>query len=289
MSVIFFNSYHNGDIHLSRTFVKSIINKFPEYNYLYSHKNGKEILKDIDNLSYVNYDNYLEDKNYHTVFERHGDLYINTWYGVDSMNYLNKYGLTYDCLYHVFNNALNIGFNISLENINKDPFYFFPEIDYNKLDISFINKINLNNKYVLLCNGQSKSGQSVNFDFSSIAKYFIDKNYYVIVTNDKLKFNDSKILYSREIINKKESDINETSYLGMFCDYIIGRSSGVQTFCINKNIFNRDIKYISFSNIKFNSGIYWIGDLYKNYNFKIKTFNFDANNEHDALKFLYDI
>jgi hypothetical protein len=41
-NLIFFNYFHNGDIHVSREFVKDILNKTNFNNHIYYHHNSKK-------------------------------------------------------------------------------------------------------------------------------------------------------------------------------------------------------------------------------------------------------
>jgi hypothetical protein len=47
-NIIFFNNYHNGDIFVSRSFIKDIISKLPNNQYYYAHRNKKYLLKDLN-------------------------------------------------------------------------------------------------------------------------------------------------------------------------------------------------------------------------------------------------
>ena len=52
MKITFFNPYHNGDVNVSRSFVRKIMERAPEHTYKYSHKNPANLLADIPNLAY---------------------------------------------------------------------------------------------------------------------------------------------------------------------------------------------------------------------------------------------
>src|SRR5271163_3192723 len=96
--VVFFNYYHNGDIHASREFVRQIINKVhqlePETQFAYAHKNYQGLLSDIPNLTFdptalsVIRNDHIGT---HIVKET---TYINTWYGQQHSRYTNNYGLS---------------------------------------------------------------------------------------------------------------------------------------------------------------------------------------------------
>lgn len=67
--ILFYNDWHNGDIHMSREYVKDLMSVLGQNEYFYYHTNNNSILSDIDNLKYTN------NKNITT------DLNINTWIG----------------------------------------------------------------------------------------------------------------------------------------------------------------------------------------------------------------
>ena len=46
-TIIFYNTFHNGDIHVSREFIKDIMNKI-ETTFYYYHNGGPRLLFDID-------------------------------------------------------------------------------------------------------------------------------------------------------------------------------------------------------------------------------------------------
>ena len=46
--LIFYNNFHNGDIHVSRDFVKDIVSKINFSEAIYYHENSYTILKDIE-------------------------------------------------------------------------------------------------------------------------------------------------------------------------------------------------------------------------------------------------
>lgn len=48
--LVFYNHFHNGDIHVSRSFVNFIVSKLKskEIEFSYVHKNSKDLLSDND-------------------------------------------------------------------------------------------------------------------------------------------------------------------------------------------------------------------------------------------------
>ncbi len=274
-NIIFFNHFNNGDIHVSRNFVKFLISKIKSIHsdtkFFYTHKNDPNLLNDIEDLSYDG--SYLKNvkSHYSDIEEHQGNLYLNTWYGSQQMAHLNKYGITFDCLYGVFSNLAE-KFKVSLDE--EDPYIFFPSIDYTGFYISQAQKFvegleKYSNKMILVANGLAKSGQAADFNLSQVAldlskKYkglvfvLTNKNCEPIVSNDN-------IFYSQDIIKKHQgSDLNENSYLSTYAEMIVGRSSGVFSFSfVTKNLFNRSIDFISFSNLSEKTIKYWLSNKFQ--------------------------
>lgn len=252
-TVIFFNWFHNGDIHVSRCFI-SEIKKYlnNSIKFFYFHKNDSNLLSDIDNLEIIRNNIGLNE---HVIsLQKNNILFLNTWYAADNRKYYNKYGLSFNCLYYLFEEHINRYFGLSLKNIATDPCIFYPEINYNKFYIHNIDKWNdvyKSYKKVLFCNCNAASGQSFNFSMDTIIDN-MSKKYrgtLFITTNPTTVINDN-VFYSKNIINKTlGSDLNENAYLGEKCDIIIGRLSGAHTFCYNKtNMFKNNKKFVCFTN-----------------------------------------
>ena len=47
--ILFYNDWHNGDIHMSREYVKDLMSVLGQNEYFYYHTNNNSILSDIDN------------------------------------------------------------------------------------------------------------------------------------------------------------------------------------------------------------------------------------------------
>ena len=254
-NVIFYNGFHNGDVHLSRTFVKYIVDYCFKNNAkcYYIHNNKHSLIKDIDNLNIII--KYPNLSNNELAFIKNNDLYINTWYAAGNHYYHTIYECSFNCYYHLFNDVLIkfFGFDLSYFSSNKED--FFPDIDFKKYNTLNIDSWISNNKNykVLLCNCDTLSGQSNNFDFNPIIERLSDKYKdidWIITDLNKYKINKNNVFYSEDIIQNKGDDLNENGYLSCFCDYLIGRCSGAYSFFYNKNNFFKSNKNIlSFSTV----------------------------------------
>ncbi len=295
-SIVFYNFFNNGDIHLSRGFVKYIINKLslilPDLKFFYAHKKDHNLLSDIINLKIDS--NLLNDISDYKAgsFIKNNILYINTWYGSENYKFMNSHALSFDTLYLLFNDTCERYFNFSLPDSNLEN--LFPDIDFSFYNINSIKEFI--NKYheprVLVANGLAQSGQSINFDLTSAINKLAYKYHgvtFILTNKDNTNITlRENIIYSKDIIKNNDcSDLNENAYLGLNCKLTIGRASGVHSFCLNKeNLFNKNNILISFSDLNYN-GQFWLHDKFKD---KIKyssnVINYNINNSEKAQEII---
>jgi hypothetical protein len=283
--VVLFNKYHNGDIHVSRGFIRQIMNKvahqIPDASFFYTHRNSPYLLSDIPNLTFDA--NLINNINEHDNLVRIDNIvYINTWYAQQHQKYLRQYGITFDSLYSAFNDTCKQLWNFSLDEISTNISEFFPNIEYSKFNVNHIqNWLNSDiNKKVLIENCYAKSNQSFNLPIASIiaelAKHYT--NITFILSNKENIILPSNVIYADDIIKNSNNNLNEISFISTYCDLIIGKASGVFTFTLTQeNLFRRNTKYLCFSNLIPNaSGKFWIGPLLKdkvNYSAKFTVAN----------------
>jgi hypothetical protein len=219
--VIFYNYFHNGDLHVSRGLVKEVVRqcKLKNISCHYYHNYSPEILSDIPcTFSQEQFCN-----GFTPTHIKDDTLYLNTWYG-SNQNVFNGHGLTFDTLYLSFKEAvkcLPIDFD-SIAAIN-----MFPNIDYDKYFITPVKNwvTNNNRRKVFISNGLPLSGQSSEFEFHNIINRLSDNypNIDFLVSNEERGLKQkSNVFLTRNIIQKSGNDLNENSYLSTFCDTIIG-------------------------------------------------------------------
>lgn len=285
--IFFFNSYHNGDVHLGREFVKDIMNKLSPGYFVYEHANSYKLLKDIKNLNYSNLTLFPKDIGQVFPVKFLGeDIWINTWIGQENMHYVTTYGgCTFQAYYEMFKNIFKI-LNINYEEKS----FYLPSVNYSKFDnienIYNFMKDKKNNIYI--SNQNVNSGQVHNFSFDQIIDWLSlnFKNVNFFITNktnylEQLKRNN--IFFNSDIININENDLNENSYISTFCDIIVGRSSGPYCYAQTKeNYLNENKKFICFDNTLTNA--FWLLD---EDNFaKAKRFGYNFVNENNVLEIL---
>lgn len=274
--VVFFNYFHNGDIHVSREFVRLIISTVkriePETQFYYGHRNYNGLLADIPDLIF--------DPAALTIIRDHqvgirtinDTIYINTWYGQQHSKYTNNYGLSIDTLYAAFDDACKILWGFSLDSISTDLTKFFPTIDYSKFYITNATKwIQAQpNKKIFISNGDVLSDQAHEFSFAplivDLARKHHDKIF--ILSNREYKYvigREPNICYSDTIIGKKQNDLNENAFLASHCDVIVGRASGPFTFAMTQEtLFQKKKKFLNFCNlIPRKEGKFWMNGLFE--------------------------
>jgi len=226
--LVFYNVFHNGDIHVSREFVKDILNKTNLSNPIYYHPNSPKLLKD------VNVEHSREKINFQNVlfYEDENNVYVNTWFHLD--HGYKHFQCTMEALMYNFN-VIYKGLGIPLE----DKSFYIPKIDYSVFELSQIDDYFNNHKfdkYIYVSNGRTLSGQSDNMNMDNFIKTLSDKykNCLFILTDHNSKYieNDNIILSQSIIGSNGFDDLIENSYLSTKCDVIIGRNSGPSTFSI---------------------------------------------------------
>ena len=238
MNIYFYNNYHNGDVFLSREFVRDIKRKIGEEHY-YIHNNDFSILKDFD-IKQIKIDTPGDNS---SVTYKENDIFINTWIGQNNAKYL-KYGCSMKSFYLLYSEIFE-KLNINIEKIN----FYTPTVDFNLIDKFSIDKFVMPQKSLLVCNNVVLSGQSPNFDFDLIIDYLsnIFNDFLFIMTNDT-KLSKLNVISADSIIGNKINNLLEISYLSTKCDIIMGRPSGPYIFTLIKdNIINSNKIFIGFS------------------------------------------
>lgn len=270
--VVFFNPFHNGDIHVSRGFVRQIIEKVkqidPHTTFSYSHKMAADLLIDIQGLTYD--PNGLRTiANEHVGVHTNGEtIYINTWYGQQQFKYMNRHGVSFDSLYAAIDDSCKAIWNFSLNDISTDPSVFFPTIDYTKFHVREAASWLTHHpeKKIFVSNGHALSGQSHNFAITPLIENLASRHsdYTFILSNvEGRKLALPNVYYSGDIIKRSGCDLNENAYLSEQCDTIMGRASGAFAFAeTQNNMFQRTCKFLCFSNlVPQKEGQFWLADL----------------------------
>jgi hypothetical protein len=265
--VVFVNYFHNGDLHISREFIRKIKNHFPNYTYTYAHDKDPYVMKDLE-IDYMKSNKVPMRKDAFGSFVKDNVLYLNTWYGSYGQLFNGSCGIAYDALYGVFNHHLKLNFETELVNIDKDPKNFFPTINYNvyktdNVDRFFAEQAIKFNKIFVFSNGPCLSGQANNFSMGGMINNFAKKyktDLFIYTNKDNRIEKLPNVFFSGDIIGHNlNCNLNENSYITSKSDVIVGRSSGVYTFAMTQdNMFNNKKLMVSFSTIGKNDGKYWL-------------------------------
>jgi hypothetical protein len=279
--VIFFNAFHKGDLHLSRTMVKRFVEAFPDIEFGYMHQNDPYLLKDLG-LKYYGW-RRLSSKDQTGVVQIDDTLYLNTWFCSYDNEFMNRYnGITFDTLYFVFEKHLSL-FGRTWADIEKDPKELYPSIDWSKYNCAGVDRYRAiefpkYKKNVIICNGPALSGQSKPFDWNIIIDYLSRKfpNVQFICTDNGYKKKTSNVAFTSDIIGIKECDLNEIAYLSTFCEVIIGRTSGPNSYTmIKENSFDSRKTLLSFSSI--NAPIFYLDVMAEKIKYDADVRNYDID------------
>lgn len=270
--VVFFNCFHNGDIHVSRGFVRQIMNRVhqmdPTVQFAYGHKNSNLLLADIPGLGYDPSAISMVGSEHANLIVRGQTTYVNTWYAQQQFKYMNRWGLTFDALYNAFDDNCKALWGFSLDSISTDVRDFFPVIDYDKFQIGNAKSWLYAHpeKKVFVSNGAILSDQALHFSLGPIINELAKKhrNITFILSNREAGVCGGNIVDSADVIVKNGNDLNENAYLASHCDLVIGKASGSFTFAMTKdNFFNKDMKFLAFCNLTPTppNNQFWIGEL----------------------------
>lgn len=270
MKIFFYNHWHNGDIHNSRSFIKEIVDKNPQHDFTYLHYNSNKLLLDIKNLKYQNLKNFqlldcLEKPNcYHDikeaisekevqqipqpwggnfkklpVFIKNDACFINTWIGSYPLkeNIYDRYITAFQRIFEFFNMDFDPNKN------------WCPDIDFSVFSSDKIQNF-INSKIktrILVCNGTSLQADDFSFKIP-LERLLKEFDLELILTSKKDQINGAK--YTEDITDCPFNDLNEISLISTSCDIIVGRSSGPLSYCIvKKNQLNPNKIFVNFINI----------------------------------------
>ncbi len=245
-NVIFYNHYGNGDLFISREFVKEIMKVVPAKNYLYAHAKNPRMFADIPNLGYTKITDAMQMRS--RCAKVGNDVLINTWLGVDSTFVTRANSCSIYNSFRMFNYIL---MSLGYTHLSQPLENYLPSVDYSKFDITPVDEFVKNHKdLILICNCQAQSGQAENFDMTPVIQSVC--NTYpnmTFVVSDSVNVKAPNYVTSAEVTKSKDGfDLNEISYLSTFSNLIVGRSSGFQIFSMTKeNCMNPKKGFLSFT------------------------------------------
>lgn len=257
MKIAFYNYYHNGDLFVSRQYIKQIRETLGnDVEYHYYHMNKEKTTRDI-----AEYKGKCTDKClYKERFIVDNDtLYVNTWVGIyhesnhKNPPFLFEGGINYVILTRIWKHIFNvmntvISCDLKIKDNLED---YIATIDYSKYDLSVIEKFVSTNsrKKILFSNGPVHSGQSFNNDMMPMINDFArDYPQYDFICTKRIA-SDSNNIYFTDDFQIPDGDLVEIGYLSRYCDLIVGKNSGPFIYCLEKENFTNPHKKI----VQFNS------------------------------------
>jgi hypothetical protein len=278
--IIFFNHFHNGDLFVSKEYVRDIISNLQNVNFEYQHSNHFKTILDLK-IQSVELEKFLSPCD--IIVEKEEKIYINTWLGCyklkcHGLNELNFYSnaINFGVLHKIWNyifSELNKRLNSNLILNNKD--FYIGQIDYSMFELENIKIFleNNNKPRVLVCNNEPMAKQSFKGDLKNILEHlslkypsidWICTNYFKSKNKNKNLFFTDDIIKSTKTNRNNLSpwtrsicDLNEISYLSNFCNLIVGKNSGPFVYTLTKENFkNTNITYISLNKIEEDS-LFW--------------------------------
>lgn len=246
--LVFYNHYGNGDLFISREFIREIMGIIPAKEYYYSHSKNARMFADFPKLKFA----LITDN---CIMRKHGyrfgnDIYINTWLGVDSNYVTSANSCSIDNSFRMYNDILR---DLDFPLLSQPLEAYLPRIDYNFFDIAPIDRFIENNegrKMVFITNCNVQSNQAENFDFMAIiTKLCVNYSDVLFIISDSIGVVLDNLITTREITQSKDGfDLNELSYFSLFVNLLIGRSSGPQIFAmVSENCMNPNKAFLSFT------------------------------------------
>jgi len=244
----FYCHYGNGDLFISREFVREIMQIIPAKEYYYSHGKNIRMFADFPKLKFTPItDDHVMRKH---CFRLGDDIYINTWLGVDSNYVTPANSCSIDNSFRMYNDILcDLGFPLLSRSLEE----YIPRVDYSFFDVAPVNKFireNSSRQMVFITNCLVQSNQAENFDFTPVIIRLCNENPDILfIISDPIGTTFDNLITTVEITQSKDGfDLNELSYLSLFVNLLVGRSSGAQIFSMtSENCMNPQKAFLSFT------------------------------------------
>lgn len=267
-TINFYNAFHNGDMFVSKEFIRHIVSELPNFKFGYYHLNHPKTTRDLQ-IEYLGTPSFKENSKF---VEDEDTLNINSWIGAyhpvhtPELPHFWNGGINYICLYNTWEyifSKINSYFGTDLK-IKKSPNDYIPTINYEMFDVSDYDRFleeRSKTKKILFSNGPAMSGQSFPDDLSRIISAFALKYpQHDFICTRKFTTQIKNIFFTDDIYKEREEifstnsfwndrqskicDLNEISYLSRNCDLIVGKNSGPFVYCMTKENFMKENKYI---------------------------------------------
>lgn len=238
----FYNPCNLGDLHISRAFVRYVIDNIEADRFVYWHRQTSRILRDIPRLEQRPIgDGMPPTSDAPSLIASTDTIALNTWYPASpAWNKGNGFGCSLNTLYELFKRNLREHFGHKLDaSIER----FLPTIDFTHFEIAAIDAwfegANLDPKepLVFVCNSRPMSGQTrMSDDVFDVAlrEWVAAHPSTLFILSNKMAplITASNVVYASDIIGLADGvcDLPECGYVTTKCDIVVGRGSGAYSF-----------------------------------------------------------
>ncbi len=246
-NLVLYNHFGHGDLFCSRKFMKEYMEIIPAENYIYSHVKNPRIFADID----IEYRWPVELMAREKAFIRGKEnLYINMWLGRNPAYILPGIGCTLERYLDMYNDILK---SLGYRKLAGSTLDYIPQIDYSYFYTDGVHKFigdTLGERRVFIDNCKVLSKQADNFDMTpaidEISTLFPYINF-LVSTRTALEKNN--IFYIEDITDTPDDfDLNELSFLSLYADTFIGKTSGPHVFTmVKENVMDGDNANLAFT------------------------------------------
>lgn len=245
--VVFFNSWHFGDLHSNKEYVRQFAEEFMSrgISVVYATMAAPRAANlPIECVPIYDFAHKSLPGNPPTWFDDgEKTMYINTWIGyyiaMQTHNFAAQRAMWEDISLKVF-----VASDAEIRVVIKDdPAFYVSQIDKDLIVAPEIPE----GRNILICNDIPISGQSHNGDWAlmitSLADEFSDINF--LCTN-AINTSLSNIYFTNTLTNRSQigCDLPEIGYIAGLCDMIVTNSSGPGTFAMTKEVFFSEDKTV---------------------------------------------
>jgi hypothetical protein len=244
--VVLFNSFGNGDIFESREFAKAWMKLVPVSEYYYAHGKNPRILLDIPELKFTPITDEMNPRK--QIWINENTLFVNTWIGITGKYLLPGIGCTVERLYDMHNDMLRV---YNLGQLPGTPVDYIPIINYDTYNISDGCDLMMktDGRWIFIDNGLVQSLQAENFPFDDIIHDVAvnNKNKNFLITHE-FDTDLPNVYFTDHYTGEVGFDLNEVSFMSLFCDTLIGRNSGPHVYTqVRQNEDESEKKLLSFT------------------------------------------
>ena len=284
--IVFFNQWRNGDCFINKEYVRDIISRLPDDEFIYAHNNHPNIVSDL-NCKHVTLNEIPAINTFLPLAVSRTEpntLYINTWVGCWIGKHLveNEHA-NFHCLHTMWKEIFN---SLDIE-MKGDYSIYLPKVDWYRFDLkecdSYLRTI-IPKNLILICNGVQQSGQSSMGDMSHIIKSLASSfpDYEFLITCD-IGLTMRNVRCTDDVFGGPTGNLNQIGYISQFAKLIVGKNSGPFTYAHTKtNMNNPEQTFMCFSH-KMRDCLMGEGDYLTNSYFS------DTIDDNVAIKIIRDL